>query len=207
MSRAIAGAVLAASLLVAACGSTGASPAPSTVASAPALASAAPLATAAAASPAASTAPVGSPVARDPGLLAVLPATVGGVSVTEEPEAFKEALGDAAFAQHVDRAVFAIAVSPSDLASGVVAHLRPGVYSDQFFADWRTSYDEGACGQAGGAVAHAESTTGGRTTYVTTCGGGMRVYHTHLAGPDVVVSLLSVGKLDLGAQLLAGVKG
>ncbi|HEY5628189.1 MAG TPA: hypothetical protein VIR16_01645, partial [Candidatus Limnocylindrales bacterium] len=130
--------------------------------------------------------PSGAAVALDPSLLALLPSTVGGVPLTQEPGSFGEAITDASFVASIDRAAFPIAVSGADLASGVVAHVRPGVYSDKMFADWRSSYEEGACAQASGVVAHAEQTIGGRTTYVTTCGGGLRVYQTYLANRGVI---------------------
>ena len=107
----------------------------------------------------------------------------------------------------VDRAVFAIAVDGSDLVSGVVAHLRPGLYSDKFYEDWRATYDQGACDQAGGVVGRAESTLGARTVYVTTCGGGLRVLHAYLPGPGVLVSVFSMGDKRLGDQVMGGLRG
>lgn len=147
------------------------------------------------------------PVDLDPSLLAILPATVDGVAITAEPDAYAEAARDPSFVANVDRAAFAIAVSGSDLASGVVAHLRPGVWSDRFFQDWRDTYDQGACGQAGGVVGHAQSTVGTRSVYVTTCGGGLRVYHAYLPGPGVVVSLFSLGDRHFGDLIMTGLRG
>jgi hypothetical protein len=151
--------------------------------------------------------PSGAAVTLDPGLLAVLPSTVGGVPVSQEPDSFGEAVKDPSFVASIDRAVFAIAVSGGDLASGVVAHVRQGVYSDKMFADWRSSYDEGACAQSSGVAAHAEQSLAGRTTYVTTCGGGLRVYHTYLASRGVIVSLFSTGAQDFGGQLIGAIQG
>jgi hypothetical protein len=151
--------------------------------------------------------PSGASVARDPSLLAVLPSTVSGTAVGEEPDSFAEAVKDPAFVASVDRAAFAIAASGSDFASGVVAHIRTGVYSDKMFEDWRSSYDEGACAQSGGVLAHASQTLASRTVYVTTCGGGLRVYHAYLADRGVIVSLLSAGPNDFGAQLMGGLGG
>ncbi len=151
--------------------------------------------------------PSGASVTLDPALMAILPTSVGGVPVNQEPESFGEAVKDPSFVASIDRAVFPIAVSGGDLASGVIAHVRPGVYSDKMFADWRSSYDDGACAQSSGVAAHAEQTLAGRTTYVTTCGGGLRVYHTHLASQGVIVSLFSTGVQDFGAQLMGGIRG
>jgi hypothetical protein len=181
---------------------TGASSASGAVIAAPGSPSGAPTAS----TPAVSGAP-GPITVLDPSLLAILPASVGGAIVTEEPASFAEAIRDASFVANVDRAAFAVVVDGTDLASGVVAHLRPNVFSAAFFNDWRATYDEGACAQAGGIVAHAETTTGGRTIYVTTCVGSLRVYHAYVASREVIVSLFSVGTRLFGDQVMAALRG
>jgi hypothetical protein len=149
-------------------------------------------------------------VVMDPALLQILPPTIGTAKVEIEPEAFAEAIGDASFVAAVDSAAFAVVVGVGvggeDLASGVVAHLRPGTYSDAFFRDWRDSYDEGACGQSAGVARRAQVTLGGRPVYVTTCTGELRVYHAYVPERDVIVSLLSLGEQQFGAQLLDGLR-
>jgi hypothetical protein len=204
----VAGAILVAgaTLLV---GCTDASRA--TIAPSGAPASAVPTARATSVAPTA-TAPAvtigpGQTTAEDPTLLAILPATVAGASVSQEPASFPEAIHDPSFVANVDRAVFFVIVDGNDLASGVVAHLRAGSWSDKFFGDWRASYDDGACAQSGGVVAHAETTSGGRTVYVTTCGGGLRVYHAYVESRGAVVSILSTGSRLFGGQLMAGIRG
>jgi hypothetical protein len=213
------GAVLLAALIAGACGDAGASPAtpapantsaPNTTPG-PAVASAAPVAPGSAAGSgglAACTMPAGAaaPV-LDASLMAILPSSVAGVAVTQEPSSFGEAVTDPCFAANVDRAVFPIAIAGSDLASGVVAHLRPGVYSDAFYSDWRATYDNGACAQSSGVIAEADETLGGRTIYVATCGGGLRVYHVYLADKGVIVSLLCTGSKVLGEQIMGQLRG
>jgi hypothetical protein len=151
--------------------------------------------------------PSGAAVALDEGLLAILPATVGGVPVTSEADSFAQAVKDTSFVANVDRAAFAIVGDGKDLASGVIAHLRPGVYSENLWTDWRTTYDEGSCAQAGGVLARASSSIGGREIFVTTCAGGLRVYQVWLSGPGVAVSLVSFGDRKFGEQLMAGLRG
>jgi hypothetical protein len=148
----------------------------------------------------------GSPVALDPTLLSILPDAVAGARVAPEPDSFAAAMSDASFVANVDAAAFAVVVDANDLASGVVAHLRAGVFSDAFFRDWRDSYDDGACAQAGGVAAHLETGIAGRTVYVTTCSGGLRTYHAHVPERGVIVSLFSVGERRFGEQLMAGLR-
>jgi hypothetical protein len=145
-------------------------------------------------------------VTRDDSLLSILPPDLDGVPVTAEEESFAEAAADPAFVANVARAAFAIVVAPDDLASGVVAELVPGAWSDAFFADWRETYGEGACAQAGGVVANAEAELGGRTVYVTTCGDGLRVYHAYLEERGVIVSLFSLGDGRFGERLVADLR-
>jgi hypothetical protein len=122
------------------------------------------------------------------------------VPVQHETEAFAGAAADPAFAENVEAAAFAVVVDADDLASAVVARLRPGVFSDAFFRDWRDSYNEGACAQAGGVAGNAEAELGGRTTYITTCAGGLVAYHAYVEELGVIVSLVSVGDRRSGSR-------
>jgi hypothetical protein len=149
----------------------------------------------------------GSPgAALDPSLLAILPADIGGVAVSDEPDSYAQAAADPDFVRNVAAAAFPILVDGSDLASGVIARLRPGVYSDAFFRDWRDSYNRGACGQAGGVAGNAEAELGGRTVYISSCSGGLVVYHAYLPQRNVVVSLFSIGERRFGQQLMSDLR-
>lgn len=194
---------LATALLVAACGpSPTPTPPPVTAPPSPrpSLTGSAPPETPGAASP--SSEGSVSALVRDDSLLAVLPADIDGNAVAAEEQSFEEAAADPAFADHVARAAFAIVTSPNDLASGVVAELRPGLLDDSFFTDWRETYNEGACAQAGGVATNAETQLGGRTVWITTCGGGLTVYHTRLPDRNLVVSLFSLGEGRYGERLM-----
>lgn len=163
-----------------------------------------------------STKPGGTPAAsgavgavgavEDPSLIGVLPATVDGVPVNLEHQAFVDAVADPAFAQHVRRAAFGVAVDGQDLASGVVAELVRDTFSDAFFRDWRDTYDAGACGQSGGVVGNAETEIAGRTVYIATCAGGLRTYHAWLPERESIVSAFSLGDRRLGEALMEGLR-
>jgi hypothetical protein len=140
----------------------------------------------------------------DEGLLAMLPAEVDGIPVTAEPLAFEEAVTDPDFVGNVEAAAFFAVVGEADIASGVLADLRPGTWSEAFFRDWRGSYDEGACAQSGGIAGRAEAQLGGRTTYITSCTGGLFVHHAYVPERDVLVSILSAGEARFGEQLMRG---
>ena len=215
--------IVAAAVAVAACGGPGPTPTPTppvggaspSAAVASAFASAPPSAAAStsAASPSSPdlvpTDPAATPIPSgiiDASLLAILPATVDGVPVQAETAGVADALADPAFVANVQAAAFATVVDANDLASGVVARLRTGVYSDAFFRDWRDTYNQGACNQAGGVVGTVEAQLGGRTVYVTSCAGGLRIYHAYLASRDVVVSLISVGERSFGELLMEGLR-
>jgi hypothetical protein len=143
---------------------------------------------------------------RDDSLLAILPPEIDGVPVVAEEASFDEAASDPAFAQHVTRAAFAVAAGTEDLASGVIAELVPGVVDAGFFRDWRDTYNEGACGQAGGVAGNAEAELGGRTVHIATCGGGLRVYHAWVEERGVLVSLFSLGEARFGERLMAALR-
>ena len=198
MRRALA-TVAAVGILLSAC-----SPAPvaptSPVQAAPSPSAAAPSTASASSSTANSSA--GPAVLLDESLLGVLPADVGGVAVSSEPDSFAQAASDPDFVRNVESAVFAVVPAPDDLASGVVAKLRPGAYSDEMFRDWRDSYNEGACSQAGGVGGNAETELGGRTVYIATCNGGLHVYHAYLPERGIIVSLFSLGTQRFGEQLM-----
>jgi hypothetical protein len=196
---------LAALLLLAACGSETPS-APPASASAPS----APPTVDPSQAPATTTPsppPAGDQPVEDPALLGVLPQAVAGVPVAIESIAFQEAAADPGFAAAVDSAAFAVVVDASDLASAVVAKPHPGTFSDGWYADWRATYDRGACSQAGGLAATTETELADdRILYIGTCSGGLHTYHTWLAGRGVVISAFGLGERRFGEQLMAGIR-
>ena len=142
-------------------------------------------------------------VQLDLGLLDALPDAIDGLPLEPSPEGVEQALADPA----VDRDVEAIAggiVAQSDgqFAYATVARLRPNVMSEEFFRDWRDTFDAAACEPTGGVAGHAEAEIDGRGVFIGTCGQGLRTYHTHLSRRNLLVSISSLGELRLGERLL-----
>jgi len=196
-------------VLVVGCGST----TPTTTAP-PSPATAAPSSTSAdptislASDPPLSAAP--SDVRVDARLLERLPATIDGIGAQSDVETAGEVAGDAALQAQVDAIAIAVYVAPEasgstgDYAVATVVHLRPGVFSDPFYRDWRDTFDAGVCEQAGGVRTRAETTIAERRVFIGTCAGGTRTYHVHLAADDVLVSIQGIGEERLGERIVEG---
>jgi hypothetical protein len=202
--RRLAAASIAFVLLAAACGSQVPSVRPPSASAPPPSAAVATPSVAAAASTGPSGALPSTLIAIDSGLLGLLPTEVDGHPLIDAPDAAVEPASDAALAASAQSLAVALAVDEatgSFLVASIVK-LRPGVYNDEFFRQWRDSFDEGVCGQAGGVTGKAEATFGARTAYIGSCEGGVHTYHVHLDGPDAILSLNAVGDGRLGEQLL-----
>lgn len=165
-------------------------------------------------SPAASRAgttvsPAAGSVAVDPSLLDVLPADVDGVAVEPEPASAESVSRDPALAGEVEAIAIGIAVDAesegANLAIASVVRLRPGVFNDAFFRNWRDSYDEAACAQAGGVVGNAEAEIGGRPAFIGSCTGGAHTYHV-VARDGILVSVTAVGEKRLGERIIEGIR-
>jgi len=191
-----------------ACGPGGSSGSSASAATpAPSAPSASPLPATPASSPAASTSdetPV--PLAVDPALLGVLPATAGKVAMVPDPENAAQLIGDPTLRATASGLAVARYASGDDIMVVSVTQLRPGVYSDGFFDSWRQEYDGSACEPAGG-VSGAEKVDmiGTLVVHVGACAGGASTYHAVLDG-DVLVSAIAVGPGSLGHDVMAGIK-
>ena len=143
----------------------------------------------------------------DPALLAILPAQVVGIALVPAADVAAGLTADpslAASASAIAVGVVATGTATSDdFASVSVVRLRPGIYSETFFADWRGSYDAAACAPAGGVASHRQQVIGAREIEVALCSGGARTLHVRLAG-DVLVSITSVGAGGFGDLVMAG---
>lgn len=154
----------------------------------------------------ASALPSGAAVVLDNGLLEVLPTTVDGATVSPVPDAAD--LADQGLVADISAVAYAIALDPAsgDQVVAVVAAMRPGRFDEEFFRDWRDSFDEGVCERAGGIAGKAESVIAGRTTYIGTCAESVITYHTHLEDRDLIVSAQALGTRRLGERLMEALR-
>ena len=82
--------------------------------------------------------------------------------------------------------------------------VRDPSVGDDWFRDWRDSYDEAACANAGGVTRRAETNIAGETVYVGSCAGGSFTYHVRIDADAVVMSLTSIGPGRLGQRIMEG---
>jgi hypothetical protein len=203
------GSIIAVAGVLAACGS----PTPTATPSGSALATT-PAITAAPSSSieSPSGAPTGSSaLIVDGALLDHLPATIDGVQRRDDPETAAQIAADPVLTAEADRLAVALYVGPIptdtvlDYAVATVVRPRPGIMDDEWFRSWRETFDEGVCAQAGGVdLGRSEYLAGGRTVYRSTCAGGVTIYHTHLPGSGLVVSVQGTGPAELGRAIVEG---
>jgi hypothetical protein len=197
---------LAVGAMVAACGAS-ASPVPSSSATSSALPSVA-------AEPSVATpgdrpsAAVSSPIPWDDALIGILPPNVDGLVVAPDRETAASLAGDPELAAVARGLVYALAVDPTTdaFALASVVRFEPGVLDDGFYRDWRDSFDEGACSQAGGVAGNAQAEIAGRPTFIGTCAGGLHTYHVAMPEDGIVVSVSSFGEPALGELVIAGLR-
>jgi hypothetical protein len=147
-----------------------------------------------------------SAVPYDEGLLSILPPSVGGIALSPDADTAATMGEDDDLGRVARGLASAIALDPvtDQFVVAAVIQLEPGILDEAFFRDWRDSYDEGACSQAGGVSGHAQAEIGGRTTYIGSCAGGLRTYHVALDASDIVVSVSALGDERLGEKVIAG---
>ncbi|MBI3747886.1 MAG: hypothetical protein HY262_03420 [Chloroflexi bacterium] len=165
-----------------------------------------------AATPASSAGSAGSGtgLAVDASLLHVLPAQVAGVPLEADPATAAQIAADPTVAESARAIAVALAIRPGsstadDLAIVSVIRLRPGVFSDAWFANWRATYDQGACAVAGGVKGQpSRASIAGRTVFVGTCAGDAQTYHVQLADPTLIVSITAAGPAHFGELVVGG---
>ena len=156
---------------------------------------------------AASFAPTG--VQPDPSLLDLVPATEANATLTYDPQVTAEVATDPELVKNISYLAIGLArpvgadVSDPDFAIVNVARPRDeNAVNDDWFRDWRDSYDEPACAQAGGVARHSQTEVGGVTVFTTGCANGAFTYHALIADRGIVLSITSVGPADLGRTIV-----
>ncbi|MBA2717634.1 MAG: hypothetical protein H0U52_00130 [Chloroflexi bacterium] len=173
-------------------------------------ASTSPSATPAAQSPprTVSVAPTG--VDPDPGLLELVPVAEAGAVLTYDALTTASVAGEPSLARDVSYLAVGLARlrdAPADdpnLAIVNVVRLRdPGSAGDeQWFRDWRDTYDGAACAPAGGIARHAETEVDGLAVFIAACANDAFTYHVRVADGVAVLSLTSVGPADIGRRIV-----
>jgi hypothetical protein len=139
----------------------------------------------------------------------------GGITLTYDPDttasvAAEPTLAISATGLAIGFATAAAGPSPpsagpgGDLAVVSVIRLRDPSVDEAWFRDWRDSYDDAACANAGGVTRHAESVVGQTTVFVGSCAGGSFTYHARVDGGAAVISLTSIGPANLGKLIMEG---
>lgn len=150
-------------------------------------------------------------VTVDPGLLEVLPAAIEGIALEPDQDTATEIAGDPLLAESALSIAVALAAAPAteadDLAIAAVIRLRPDVFDEAFYQEWRDTYNEAACEVADGVESETSTEIGGHPAYVGTCLGGAETFHTYLEDQGFIVSVTSTGERRLGEQIIAGIAG
>jgi hypothetical protein len=149
-----------------------------------------------------------SPVVIDEALLAYLPASIDNIPVTEDIDEAAEVLRDPALPRIATAAEAAVAVDigSGNLVYGWIVRLKPDVFTDNDFRQWRDSYNEGACNAAGGVTGNAEATIAERNVFITNCAEGMLIYHLWLKDEHLLISASAIGAGRFGEKLLGNLR-
>lgn len=144
----------------------------------------------------------------DPGLLQVLPASVGGVPVQEFAEAEQQALADPDLGRNVSRLATAFVGDPNgaNWAYTAIVDVRLEARSDAFYRDWQQTFDQSACERAGGVTGHTTMEVAGRDVERTACGTGVRTYHLRIEGTGLLISISELGDAKFGEQEITGLR-
>lgn len=156
--------------------------------------------------------PLPAGVTVDPGLLEVLPAEIDGVPLEPDPTTADEVSRDPLLGESALSIAVALAAAPGtfdneNFAVASVIRLRPDVFDEAFYQEWRDTYNEGACEVADGVESEQQTDIGGRQTYVGTCVGGAETYHTYLVDQGFLVSVTATGERRFGELIIAALAG
>jgi hypothetical protein len=143
----------------------------------------------------------------DPSLLGKLPRTVDAYVLEEDAQDETEAMDSQDLANNFDGYAAASIgqLGDSNWLTLVVGHVKSSVVFADFYQDWVSQYDSGACSQAGAVSATGQSTIGGWVVDTATCGGGgLQVYSLSL-GDGLLLSMFGAGPDQLETKLISAI--
>jgi hypothetical protein len=156
---------------------------------------------------AASFAPTG--VQPDPSLLDLVPATEAHATLTYDPQVTADVAADPDLVGNISYLAIGlgrpVGADVNDPNFAIVNVARPrdeNAVNDAWFRDWRDSYDEPACAQAGGVARHSQTEIAGVTVFTAACTNGAFTYHALIADRGIVLSITSVGPANLGRTIV-----
>jgi hypothetical protein len=186
-------------LTIAACGST-LSPRP-TLLTNPSLAPSS-LPTASPDSSEPSALALASPIPVDVGLLDRLPASVDGLNRHTEASVDATIARDPGLAKIAVSFATALYADPATGEFAYVSLVRPTqALPAEAYRDYRDTFDEAACAQAGGRSGTATATFGGHKVEIGSCAGGVLTYHA-LLEDGVILAVSALGERRLGEKVV-----
>ena len=151
----------------------------------------------------ATASPIGSAIPVDTGLLESLPRSLDGLERQTDPSVDTTIARDANLAMLARSFATALYIDPKSGDFAYVSLVRLAqTLSEEAYRDYRDSFDEAACAQAGGRSGTAIATLGGRQVDIGTCAGGVTTYHT-LLDDGVILAVSALGQRKLGEKVLA----
>ena len=148
-------------------------------------------------------------VQPDPSLLDLVPATEANATLTYDPQVTAEVAADPELVKNISYLAIGLArpvgADANDPDFAIVNVARPrdeNAVNDDWFRDWRDSYDEPACAQAGGVARHSQTEVAGVTVFTAACANGAFTYHALIADRGIVLSITSVGPANLGRTIV-----
>ena len=142
----------------------------------------------------------------DPSLLGKLPRSVDAYVLQEDALDENQAMDNKDLANSFDGYAAASIGQPGDTnwLTLVIGHVKSSVTFADFYPDWVSQYDTGACSQADAVASTGQSTIGGWIVDTATCGGGLDVYSLSL-GDGLVLSMFGGGSAQLGTKLIESI--
>ena len=150
----------------------------------------------------------GSAVQPEPGLFAVIHGSSATLAFQYDAQTTAQVAADPALVHDVSALAIGLYTIPgqqpvADFAIVSVLRLRDPSVGEEWFRQYRDTYDAAACAQAGGVERHSEADFGPNHAFIAGCAGGAFTLHVRLPVRGIVVSITTVGPGRLGQQIAA----